>query len=396
MQTEAASAYPRSEAVPVALAGLVALAVALGIGRFAFTPILPLMIHEGALTLTEGGWLASANYFGYLVGALVTVWIKATPKVMIRSGLILTGMVTLGMGLTQNLLLCLFLRGLSGVASAWVLVYASAWGLQRLTQVQRPTLSGVLFCGVGIGISVTGLLCLVLVRIGLWSSGVWMFLGGLALALSATVWNLWGGLPAAPPKSLIDSRQRRLRWDRSTLVLTACYGLFGFGYIIPATFLPVIARQTVQSPLVSSLFWPLFGTAAALSTLLASFLARRFPDRRILAVSFLLQAVGVGILVLSPDVVGIAVSALLVGGTFMVMTMFGMREARQIAKDQSETLMGVMTAAFAIGQIIGPVYATLLVRLSGNFSWSLTTAAVLLAISALLLWRDINTSAAIS
>jgi len=391
MQTEAVPIASRSGAVSVAWAGLVALAVALGIGRFAFTPVLPMMLHDRTVTLAEGGWLASANYSGYLVGALATVWIKAAPKVMIRGGLLLTVALTAGMGLTQNLPLWLLLRCLSGMASAWILVYASAWGLQRLAQLQRPGLSGVVFCGVGVGILVTGLLCLLLVRAGMPSSGVWMLLGGLALALSATAWNEWDGESLTPPRPIASSGQKRLRWDHSTVILTLCYGLFGFGYIIPATFLPVIARQTVHSVLVSSLFWPLFGTAAALSTLLASSLAQRFPDRAILAISYLLQAAGVGILALRPTGPGIAISALLIGGTFMVMTMFGLREAQRVATHQSGTLMGMMTAAFAVGQILGPAYATLLVRLSGGFSWSLATAAVLLAVSALLLWKDKTT-----
>lgn len=388
MQTEAVPVASRSEAVLVAWAGLVALAVALGIGRFAFTPVLPMMLHDRTGTLAEGGWLASANYFGYLIGALATVWIKAAPKVMIRGGLLLTGALTAGMGLTHSLLLWLLLRCLSGMASAWILVYASAWGLQRLTQLQRPGLSGVVFCGVGVGIFVTGLLCLLLVRAGTASSGAWVLLGGVALAFSATVWNVWDGGSSPPPRPIASLGKKQLRWDHSTVILTLCYGLFGFGYIIPATFLPVIARQTVHSALVSSLFWPLFGTAAALSTLLASSLAQRFPDRAILAISYLLQAAGVGILALSPAGAGIAISALLIGGTFMVMTMFGLREAQRVATDRSGRLMGMMTAAFAVGQILGPAYATLLVRLAGGFSWSLATAAVLLAVGALLLWKD--------
>ncbi len=388
MQTEAAPIASRPGAVSVAWAGPIALAVALGVGRFAFTPILPMMLHDRTVTLAEGGWLASANYSGYLVGALATVWIKAAPKLVVRGGLLLIAALTAGMGLTQNLPLWLFLRCLSGMASAWISVYASAWSLQRLAQLQRPGLSGMVFCGVGVGILVTGLLCLGLIRVGMPSSGVWMLLGGLALALSAATWNEWDSDSLTPPRPVASLGQKRLRWDRSTVILTLCYGLFGFGYIIPATFLPVIARQAMHSVLVSSLFWPLFGTASALSTLLASSLSRRFTDRTVLATSYLLQATGVGILALKPTGPGIAMSALLIGGTFMVIMMFVMREAQHVAAHQSATLIGMMTAAFAVGQILGPAYATLLVRLSGGFSWSLATAAMLLAVSALLLWKD--------
>src|SRR5689334_6203841 len=56
---------------PIALAGLVALAVAMGIGRFAFTPLLPMMLNDGVVDLPTASWLASANYFGYMLGAIL-------------------------------------------------------------------------------------------------------------------------------------------------------------------------------------------------------------------------------------------------------------------------------------------------------------------------------------
>ena len=82
----------------VALAGLVALAVAMGIGRFAFTPLLPMMLHDGVIDLPSASWLASANYVGYLAGALLCTfqpWIWArVPRLppvdgpwMVRAGL---------------------------------------------------------------------------------------------------------------------------------------------------------------------------------------------------------------------------------------------------------------------------------------------------------------------
>lgn len=362
---------------------MIALAVALGIGRFAFTPLLPMMLRQHELTLEQGSWLASANYLGYFFGALSVIWIKATPKVMIRTGLVLTAALTFGMGMTHSLPLWLLLRGLGGIASAWILVYASAWGLRRLTELQCPAWGGALFSGVGAGILLTGLFCLGFAEWHISSAEAWRLLGIVSLVLSACVWNVWGESNAAP-----QAETTRLRLDRATVILTLCYGLFGFGYIIPATFLPVIARQTIHSALVTSLFWPLLGAAALVSTLTASALARRMEDRLILAGSYLMQAIGVGVLVVSPTIAGLAVSALLVGGTFMVMTMFGLREARRLGGEQAGKLMGVMTAAFAIGQILGPLYAGHLVRLSGNFSSSLLTAAILLAAGAALLWRN--------
>src|ERR1700716_3314002 len=109
----------------VAAAGLAALAVAMGIGRFAFTPLLPMMQADAGLTLAQGGWLASPNYAGYLAGAL---WAAAQPvraALAIRLGLLAIGLSTAAMGLSGNLYLWLFLRALAGIASSWVLVHVS-------------------------------------------------------------------------------------------------------------------------------------------------------------------------------------------------------------------------------------------------------------------------------
>ena len=69
------AASERPSAIAIAVAGGIALAVAMGIGRFAFTPILPMMLHDGVVDLHAASWLASANYLGYLSGALLCTFV---------------------------------------------------------------------------------------------------------------------------------------------------------------------------------------------------------------------------------------------------------------------------------------------------------------------------------
>jgi MFS family permease len=147
-------------------AGLLALAVAMGVGRFAFTPLLPLMQADAGVTLTEGSWLAFANYLGYLVGALGTVWMRFAPHRMVRVGLVATGLLTLAVGLVQGFAVWWVLRFLGGVASAWVLVFAASLVLERLVAAGAPQLFGLVFGGVGVGIVATGLACLALAGLG--------------------------------------------------------------------------------------------------------------------------------------------------------------------------------------------------------------------------------------
>jgi len=364
----------------VAAAGLVALAVAMGVGRFAFTPILPMMQEDVGLSVAAGGWLASANYAGYLVGALSAIGLRMRAATAIRGGLVAIGLATLGMGLEDGFVIWLVLRALAGVASAWVLVFVSAWCLQRLAALRAPALGGTVFAGVGTGIAAAGALCLALMHATASSAQAWIGLGILSLAFTAAVWPVFGD--GASSGSPARSGESGLRWDAESVRLVLCYGAFGFGYIIPATFLPVMAKQAIQDPAVFGWSWPVFGAAAAVSTLAAAVLPRFVADRRLWSLSQLVMALGVALPVFWPGVVGIMLAALLVGGTFMVITMAGMQEARLVAGEHARALMAAMTSAFALGQIAGPLSVSLVVRTDGGFAPALLAAASLLAASA--------------
>jgi len=364
----------------VAAAGLVALAVAMGVGRFAFTPILPMMQEDAGVSIAAGGWLASANYAGYLVGALSAIGLRMAAATAIRGGLVAIGLATLGMGLEDGFVIWLVLRALAGVASAWVLISVSAWCLQRLASLRAPALGGTVFAGVGTGIAAAGALCLALMHAAASSAQTWIALGILSLAFTAALWPVFGdGASSGSPARAGESG---LRWDGESVRLVLCYGAFGFGYIIPATFLPVMAKQAIQDPAVFGWSWPVFGAAAAVSTLAAAALPRFVANRRLWILSHLVMALGVGLPVFWPGVVGIMLAALLVGGTFMVITMAGMQEARLVAGEHARALMAAMTSAFALGQIAGPLSVSFVVGADGGFSEALLAAASLLAASA--------------
>jgi len=155
-----------ASAAGIAFGGLLALAVAMGIGRFAFTPMLPVMQADVGLTVEAGGWLASANYAGYLIGALAATRLHVAPMRAILGGLLAIAITTLAMGFTHFFAEWVIWRTAAGIASAFVLVHISAWSVQRLAALQRPALGGVVFAGVGIGVAGAGLLCLAFVAIG--------------------------------------------------------------------------------------------------------------------------------------------------------------------------------------------------------------------------------------
>lgn len=366
----------------IALIGLAALGVAMGIGRFAFTPILPMMQQDAGLSVAAGGWLASANYVGYLLGAMSAVGLRVRATIAVRGGLLVIGLVTLGMGLTGSFAAWLVLRALAGVASAWVFVFASAWALGKLGAADRPVLRGAAFGGVGAGMAVAGVFCVALMLGRASSSTAWQGLGIVALVGTMAIWRT---LRAEDDRSGDSGRPRpadRHRWDADSVRLVLCHGIFGFGYIIPATFVPAMARDLVSDPLVFGWSWPVFGIAAALSTLVAGAAARVGGNRRSWALSHLVMALGVAAPALWPTIGGIMVSALLVGGTFMVGTMCGMQEAQVVGGPHATSLMAAMTAAFGAGQIGGPLLVAYAVGPSGDFSGPLSIAGVLLLVSA--------------
>ena len=345
-----------SVASPFAAAtcGLAALAVAMGIGRFAFTPILPLMQADGVLSLAEGGWLAAANYAGYLAGALTAT--RLSGRVAVRLGLAGIALGTLAMGLEQSFVAWLALRAAAGVASAWVLIHVSAWSLERLPARWQRTP----FAGVGVGIALAGGACLLVHD----ADAAWLVLGAAALVAALPLWRPFGVSATMTPAG----------GKGESLLLIVCYGAFGFGYIIPATFIPAMAREMVGDPALFGWAWPIFGIAAAISI----FLAPPIGSRRLWSGGHLVMALGVAAPLLIPGMIGILAAAIGVGSTFMVVTMAGLQEGRRIGGPR---LMARMTAAFAAGQIAGPLFVAAL----PSFLPASLAACALLAASALAL-----------
>lgn len=389
----------------VALAGMLALSAAMGIGRFAFTPLLPMMLHEHSIKLGGGSWLATVNYLGYFLGAMLCVfWRGLPPTQTIRLGLSATVLLTLGMGLTHGQGIWLLLRLLSGIASALVFVTSSGWCLQRLAHLQRPGLGGIIYCGPGLGVALTGLSSSAMVAAGWSAQSGWLAFGILTAGLTAAVWSTFsnsdpnwlvtstvrdGGDTRAPPTSAAASCIRQeVRWQ------VLAYGMAGFGYIITATFLPVIARQALPGSPWPDLFWPLFGLCVALGALCAARIPVHYDQRLLLAGSYVMQAVGVVLSAVLPNALGFALGSILLGLPFTAIVLFAMREARRLRSAHAASLMGLMTAAYGIGQIAGPPLATQLVHATGSFTPSLCIAsAALLSGAVCYAWLAVRAAA---
>ena len=364
--------------------GMGSLAAAMGIGRFAATPLLPLMQQAFGLTLTQGAWLASANYLGYLAGAAAAFVANPPAGIAARWGLLLVAASTAAMGLTAAFEYWLVLRWMSGVGSAFVLVGASSWALAHLAAARSPRSSGAVFAGVGVGIVVAGLVALGAAIADADPDGAWLLLGVLCAGVAVFTWR-----PMAIPAAAVEAQEARspVPLAPSEWTLVACYATFGFGYVIPATFISAAARELAEDPRVFGCVWPLFGLAAAASTLTVSTLLRSAPPRRVAAWSLIVMAVGVVAPVVAPGMAALVVSALCVGSTFMVTTMSGAQEARRIASGSPTRLIAALTAAFAVGQFAGPVVIGVGRGSATAVAMTSAAASVLLLLSAWALAR---------
>lgn len=372
----------------VAIAGALALAAAMGIGRFAFTPLLPLMAREGQLDLAFGGWLAAANYVGYFAGALTATQVPLTARGLARLALALTALATAAMAWPAPAA-WLVLRFVAGLASAWVFVATSVWCLGALAARGRSDLGGPVYAGVGSGIALTGLYCWLAAGAGVGAAPLWLHLGAMALLLALPAVVVTARLGAGTAAASAPLATHKVQGGTAGLV--ACYGLMGFGYILPATFLPAMARSVVDDPRLFGLAWPVFGLTAAASTLVAGWLMRRATRLQVWAASQFLMGVGVLLPSLVVNGATIALSALLVGGTFMVITLAGVQEMRARAPQDAARLVGRITAAFAFGQIAGPVCSALLLQVPSladrGLPLALQAGAFGLLASAAWLWR---------
>ncbi|KVU64228.1 MFS transporter [Burkholderia ubonensis] len=389
--SSAARAFPSYDsdrrARTAALAGMIGLAVALGVGRFAFTPLLPLMLADGSIGLKAGSWLASANYAGYFVGAVSCAALRVAPARMVRFGLAATVLLTAAMGVGHLLPVWLAVRFVAGVVSAWTFVFVSQWGLRRLAELHAPEWSGVIYAGPGVGIVLTGLIGSALA--GQRATWGWLGFAALSAVLSVAIWRTFGGA-AAPrsPDASPHAPDRHApaaagphRADAAWLV--ALYAMPGFGYIITATFLPVIARAALPagSPW-PDLFWPMFGAALIVGAIAAARLPAHWDNRLLLAGGCVTQALGIAAGIVWPNAAGFSLGSVLLGLPFTAITLFAMREARRLHGERAAGLMGYATASYGVGQIAGPLVAAPLVAQSGSFTPVLWIAAASLVAGA--------------
>ncbi|MFZ1815703.1 MAG: YbfB/YjiJ family MFS transporter [Rhizobiaceae bacterium] len=379
-----------SPAMRAALAGLFAMAAAMGIGRFVYTPVLPHMLESGALTASQAGTVAGVNFLGYLIGALAASSRRfaARRSTWFFFALAVSVATTAAMSVTTGLVEMLWFRFLSGVASAFSMIFITALVMARLAHESRPGLIVLHFGGVGFGIAGSAMLVSVLAASGSHWREQWLFAGVAALVAWIAVRLL---LPKALSEtSTVQSSAHSTHLPAGLAWLIASYGLFGFGYVITATFINAMAKSVPALAPVEPWVWIVVGLAGAPSAWLWNRFAARTSIMFAYCAACIAEAVGVMASVTLQVPLVLIMSAILLGGTFMAITMLGLAQARTMAPHNAAAVIAYMTASFGLGQMIGPVVAGFLFEHSGSlWSASLLASAVLVlsVISTLPMYR---------
>ncbi|PBC39959.1 MFS transporter [Rhodococcus sp. ACS1] len=360
---------PRAHAIQAAAA----LAASMGIGRFVYTPILPLMHTQAGLSSSLGAALATANYVGYLVGALAGILIPGgvrSATVMRISLVVLVATLAL-MPTTHDGSAWFVLRLVAGIASALIFMIAVSAMLSRL-RVDAQHLAGWAFGGVGAGIALSGVLVFILRSADSWRS-TWWAAAALAVVCAVAAWALAPepSPTATPSGPAAHGRPRTGRWFTAVFI---SYFLEGIGYIIAGTFL-VAAIDHTAGGWVGSGAWIVVGLAALPSCAVWAWLGRRWSQPTLLLVALLIQAVGIALPAVIDGVGPALISAFLFGATFLGVGSIALGIGTHL---QFPRAVALLTTGYSVGQILGPLVVAPFLH-DGYHQALLVGAAIVLA-----------------
>lgn len=371
-------------ALRVALSAFLSLVVAMGIGRFAFTPQVPLMIQDHQLSLTSASLVAALNYLGYLCGSFDAMRAHRRVEWRLQSGVWGAVVLTLLSACISGPWLHGLVRFLIGAASGWAMVLVAAWSNEQLLHHGRPGLSAAVFAGPGTGIFISGMLAVALHASGASAAAAWAVYGGVALIFIAAIARF---LPRSGQLHRPDQAPPALMLNGTLKRLVLSYSLAGFGYILPATFLSQMAAARFPHSAFAQFVWPVFG-GAAVAGIALGIVTRHWGSTPLrLALVLWAQALGVIAALILPGLSGLLLAALLIGGGFLCVVQLSLQYSRELAPQHARYLAGLLTTGYAIGQLGGPLLSWLASLIWQRLDPALWVAGVGLVLAGALVLR---------
>ncbi|SOC42395.1 YbfB/YjiJ family MFS transporter [Ureibacillus acetophenoni] len=376
--------------VGVLFGGILFMIVAMGISRFAFTPILPFMRIDEGLSFEQGGFLASSNYVGYFVGALGAGFIYRNKKNFLLLNVLLNVISIVIMGITHSYILWIILRFIAGITGGFIFVLTSSIVMDYLASHNLSRWSGLLFSGIGLGIALSGLLVPLIESFYSWE-GSWIGLGILSALFLLSTLTMWRKIVIRDGEKVEKTKETKIFQGFMPWLIIA-YGLEGLGYIITGTFLVDIIYNIESLRPFASFSWVIAGIAAAPAAPLWMAMISKMSTVKVLSIAYILQIIGILLPVFSQTAWGVLLSAFLFGFTFVGIVTLSTAYARQLFPKQSGAVVSVLTTAYALGQIVGPILASGAESIFNSFKAPLTLAGivVILALATLLFGKTFS------
>ncbi len=377
--------FDRNNNAAILLAGILALVVGVGVARFAFTSLLPTML-ENHLNIAFAGMLASVNYVGYLSGSIFSIFIKdihAKVK-FFRLGLVLCIITSLLLALTQSQIIWLIARLLAGFGAAMALVVGSAIVMSKLQNTNKTKAMGIHFSGLGFSILVSDLIMRATFNFSDYWQHAW-----LVLAIAATVFASYSAYILSFDKQNADQVVKH-KFDKAlfsplVVVLALAYFTEGVGMVVQATFLPDIVNSLPGLAGYGGYAWLAVGLAGIPSCIIWMRLAHRYNSIDMMILAMALQVIGILIPIFSNNIILNLISGILYGATFIGLVALFMNFAGQLAGKNPVFIMGIITAAYGVGQVVAPLYCVVLIEQFGNYNAALYVTAIIVVTGIILL-----------
>ena len=365
------------------LTGIAALTIAVGIGRFSYTPILPYMISELNLTTTEAGLIASSNYLGYLLGSLIPIF-PQFPK-NIRSIFIYSIFISIislfAMGLTNTFEVFILIRFIHGIFSAFVLILGTSLIVSHVQKKGKIFLGTAHFSGVGLGMALSAIVVSYLGFLNFTWDELWFSIGILAIILSFQIIKFTPIQKAEVKYNLKSKNKTNLGFS----LITISYGLYGFGYVAFGTFISTMSRLTPGLEKTEPYVWFVVGVTGIPSVFFWNWFGSKIGNDIGLFLANLILGLGVLFSVLINNEFGIFISCILFGLSFVPITSMCLLEGQKRFSGSFIVSTAILTFSFSIGQMIGPYLSGLLTDYYGSFFFSMIISGIVLIFGSLLM-----------
>ena len=365
------------------LTGIAALTIAVGIGRFSYTPILPYMISELNLTTTEAGLIASSNYLGYLLGSLIPIF-PQFPK-NIRSIFIYSIFISIislfAMGLTNTFEVFILIRFIHGIFSAFVLILGTSLIVSHVQKKGKIFLGTAHFSGVGLGMALSAIVVSYLGFLNFTWDELWFSIGILAIMLSFQIIKFTPIQKAEVKYNLKSKNKTSLGFS----LITISYGLYGFGYVAFGTFISTMSRLTPGLEKTEPYVWFVVGVTGIPSVFFWNWFGSKIGNDIGLFLANLILGLGVLFSVLINNEFGIFISCILFGLSFVPITSMCLLEGQKRFSGSFIVSTAILTFSFSIGQMIGPYLSGLLTDYYNSFFFSMIISGIVLIFGSFLM-----------